>query len=510
MRYHLLTPHCFAALIAALFLVCTTTARAAEDPRLASWLTAPSGTYARLYESDAAKASGTSVTTWNRRQGVQSSPSYAGVMQVSSSADWIYLRSSGLGYHVMGPWYLNTGRTRNFPNFPANENVLYRFPRTPAVPATKTLTRPGPIGYGVDGVALFDGTDTFSYSAANGKDAEPVNGLRGDRVWNRDAYINEGVTFDAAYAHQAGPTYHYHANMPALRHLLGDHVDFDATKKIYTESKTPAARHSPIVGWLADGHPVYGPYGYASPKDPKSGVRRMISGYVKRDGAHGTTNLASTGRTTLPKWATAAQRRDATLPANLQGPAVNATYILGHYLEDYDYLGDLGKTAGTDFDLDLYNGRFCVTPEFPNGTYAYFVAIEPDGTPKFPYVIGRWYYGSPTGGSLRSIAETVTDYVRAGPNTALAVKAAPVASGVMLTWNSVEGATYKIESSADAATWATLAPAVTSAGTTTTYAAAAAARHFRVTLSALATYDTRAVSGASPVGTTATVALTQR
>ena len=45
-------------------------------------------------------------------------------------------------------------------------------------------------------------------------------------MWNRDAYVNESVTFDAAYAHQAGANYHYHANTPALRHLLADHVDF--------------------------------------------------------------------------------------------------------------------------------------------------------------------------------------------------------------------------------------------------------------------------------------------
>jgi YHYH protein len=405
----------------------------------------------------------------------------------------------------MGPWYGNAARTRNFPNFPANENVLYRLPRTPTIPAVKTRTHGGPIGYGVDGVALFDFSDAFSYSTSVGEDSRPMGNFRGDRVWNRDATINEGMTFDPALAHQAGPTYHYHANMPALRHLLGDHVDFDAHTKTYVENKTPATRHSPIVGWMADGHPVYGPYGYASSTDSKSAVRRMISGYIKRDGAHGTTNLAATGRTTLPKWATTAQNRAADLPANVHGPAVNATYVLGHYLEDYDYLGDLGKTHGADFDLDACNGRFCVTPEFPGGTYAYFVSIESEGAPKFPYLIGRWFHGNPAGGSVRAISENVTDYVRTGPNTALAVKATPAANGGALTWNSVEGATYKIESSADSTTWTTLAPAVTSAGATTSYTATNPAKNFRVTLSALATYDTRAVTG-TPVGTMATVA----
>ncbi len=481
-------------------------ANAADDPRLSSWWIGPSVNYARIYETDTAKAAGAAVVTWSRQRGVQSSPAYAGVMEVLSSEQWIYVRTSGLGYHVMGPWYGNAARTRNFPNFPANESVLYRFPRTPASPATKTRTHGGPIGYGVDGVALFDFSDTFSYSGAHRADARPMSSFRGDRVWNRDAYVNESVTFDSAYAHQAGSTYHYHATMPALRHQLGDHVDFDARTKTYAETEAPATRHSPIVGWMADGFPVYGPYGYASPEDPQSGVRRMVSGYVRRDGTQGTTQLAASGRTTLPKWAATAQNRAVDLPSEVHGPAVDATYVLGHYLEDYDYLGDLGKRPGVDFDLDMHNGRFGVTPEFPGGTYAYFVAIEPDGTPKFPYLIGRWFYGRPTGGSVRSITEPVTSYVRGGPNTPLAVKAVAVAAGVELTWTSVEGATYRVESSADATTWITVAAAVTSTGAATHYTASVPAKHFRVTLSALAIYDNRAVVG-TPVGTRATVDL---
>ena len=88
----------------------------------------------------------------------------------------------------------------------------------------------------------------------------------------------------------------------------------------------------------------------------------------------------------------------------MPAPAVSSSYPLGRYMEDNDYLGDhqflpAKYQQGTDFDLDEYNGRWCVTPEFPNGTYAYFVAISANGTPVFPYNIGRGYYGSPTGGT---------------------------------------------------------------------------------------------------------------
>lgn len=468
------------------------------DPRLSSWLLAPTGRYARIYETEAARAAGNAVTTWSRGQGTQTTPGYAGPMQVLASDAWIYLRSTGLGFHTMGPWYLNAAKTQLFPNYPANQNVLYRIPRNPAVPAAKTLTPGGAIGYGVDGVALFDNRDTFSYTAAVGADASPGGGGRGDGIWNRDAWVNEGVTFDPAMAHQAGANYHYHANTPALRHLLGGHVEFDAATKIYRERAGTPARHSPILGWMADGYPLYGPYGYASPTDPASGVRRMVPGYAKRDGTNGTTNLAATGRTTLPAWAARAQNRAAALAANQAGPAVGAAYILGHYLEDYDYLGDLGKTQGADFDLDLYNGRFGVTPEYPQGTYAYFLTIEPDGTPKFPYMIGRWYYGAPTGGSVTAVAEAATEYTRGGPAAAIVVTAAAApGGGATVTWNSVEGGTYTVAASDDGTTFRTLAAGLPGAGTTTTYTAAATATWFRVTLTALATYDPRGTGGAS-------------
>ena len=47
--------------------------------------------------------------------------------------------------------------------------------------------------------------------------------------------------------------------------------------------------------------------------------------------------------------------------------------------------------------LDEYNGRFCKTPEFPNGVYAYFTTIDAssDGNPVFPYVIGDRYQAVP-------------------------------------------------------------------------------------------------------------------
>jgi hypothetical protein len=507
----------------------------AADPRVDSWLYSATRRYARIYPSDAAKAAGSAVTTWSRGATAQSTPSYAGIVQVSSSANWVYLRTTGLGTHVMGPWYGNLARTQDFPSFPTNAGVLVRIPRSPVIPATKTLTGNGPIGYFVDGVAAFDNRDAFSYSNSAGADvgdAGPAPGggggmppppgggappppggggaggtASGDGVWNREAYANEGHTFDPAFAHQAAALHHYHANAPAVRYQLGDNVDFDAATKTYRERTSSPTAHSPIVAWLADGLPVYGPYGYSAPMNPAGGIRRMTSGYVRRDGANGTTNLAATGRVTLPAWAARAQKRNASLPSTLQGPAVGAAFPLGRYIEDYDYLGDLGKTQGVDFDLNEYNVRFCVTPEFPQGTYAYFLTIEADGTPRFPNMVGRSFFGAPSGGAVTAINEAVTEHIRASQASAISISATKAGGSVMLEWSSVEGATYKVDTSADGRTWTALAAGITSrGGDTTTYSSATVAAQYRVTLAALATYDTRADGGLSGVGNNAVTA----
>src|SRR6185436_3238588 len=114
----------------------------------------------------------------------------------------------------------------------------------------------------------------------------------------------------------------------------------------YSESPSTPTKHSPIVAWVRDGLPLYGPYGYSNATNPASGVRRMVSGFVLRNGQNGTQNLAVTGRTNLPPWAV----RLYNVAANqVIGPNVSATYPLGRYMEDEDYLGDLGFTKGVDF-----------------------------------------------------------------------------------------------------------------------------------------------------------------
>ena len=436
------------------------TGTALADPLLSSWYTEKSGSYARIYDSLDDMNSGTVSKTWTSQgQGSQELPAYAGVQEIAHSADWVYIKSTGLGTHVMGPWFFDEAKTQDFGNRPANTAALYRFPREATIPTTKTLTSPGSIGYFVDGIAMFDSTDTFSYDSSAGMDQTPVNSAQGDDVWVRDAFINEGVTFDNANAHHAGSVHHYHANPPALRFALGDSVDYDPATNVYTENFNGS--HSPIIGWVRDGLPIYGPYGYADP-DPTSesaAVRRMISGFQLRDGTNGSTDLAATGRTTLPTWVNTVEGRTVTLESSQYGPDVNAeiegeTYILGRYFEDYAYKGDLGLSLGTDFDLNEYNVRFCRTPEYPDGTWAYFTCIKADGIPTFPYNIARSYFADPTGEGLTEIAEDVTVSFQGGPSKVERFEALRSdGDDIVISWSAVEGGSYRVDTSENLADW---------------------------------------------------------
>ena len=204
------------------------------------------------------------------------------------------------------------------------------------MPAIKTIHGGGQIGIFVDGVAMFNSWDAYYWNGST-RMLKPVR----HGYWNRDAYVNEGVTFDAGYAHQQQTgVYHYHADPIALRYLLGDHVDYNPATKTYSEDTNTPTKHSPILAWTADGFPLYGPYGYSNPTNAGSGIRRMVSGYVLRNGQNGTDNLDYNGaaRTTIPAMGAAAFRRFSRIkPAR----RFHSSYPFGRYMEDNDYLGDL-------------------------------------------------------------------------------------------------------------------------------------------------------------------------
>jgi hypothetical protein len=132
-------------------------------------------------------------------------------------------------------------------------------------------------------------------------------------------------------------------------------------------AETSVKQHSPIVGFAYDGNPIYGPFGYSNPLNPNSSIIRMISGYDM-------------------------------LGSRLGGPSTSQ-YPLGTFVDDYKWYAR--ASTGKSY-LDENNGRFCVTPDYPEGTYAYFLTMTQLGASVFPYVLGKNYYSLPVDSNYNS------------------------------------------------------------------------------------------------------------
>ncbi|HTJ78020.1 MAG TPA: YHYH protein [Rariglobus sp.] len=493
---------------------------ATTDPHITSWVTARS--YARVYETATDRTNGNAVTTWPRSGltnggGGQATVVYSDVQRVVYSTNYVYVYVTGLPSYTAGNWLTPNGMV--YTSWPTNRGTIQKIPLNPTIPATKQANH-GSGGVLVNGVFVWANGDAQSYSNASSTNSVASISMNGDGIWNRLAGVAETFNFDPAYGHQpSSGAYHNHINPIALRYQLGDNVSYNAATKVYSEAATPT-KHSPLIGWANDGLPIYGPYGYSSAMDSTSGVRRMTSGFVKRDSTnaalYGTDDLAVTDRVKLPVWAASVQGKSQTLTSSQYGPTTTATYalgpvnktcVVGTFAEDYEYLGDLGKTQGVDFDLNRQNVRYCVTPEFPNGTYAYFVCIDDNGGTVFPDIINQEYFGTAAmgPGTVSSINETVTEYKRGGQASSITLTAEASDTGVRLSWTSVEGGTYTVASSQDGSSYTTISSSAASAGTTTTYNTATLAPYYKVTLNALATYDTNGNGGVSGIGTSGSV-----
>ena len=142
------------------------------------------------------------------------------------------------------------------------------------------------------------------------------------RRWGHDSF---DFGTDANNAHvQPGGSYHYHG-MPE---------GFIAKRGGNSSLMT-------LIGWAADGFPIYARYGYSVADDASSALKVMTGSYQ-------TVTVVSNSR-----------------------PSTD-TYPLGTFAQDYEYVEGSG-------DLDICNGRVGVTPEFPEGIYHYYA------TDTYPY-----------------------------------------------------------------------------------------------------------------------------
>ena len=218
--------------------------------------------------------------------------------------------------------------TGRFPN-PGNPNSIrpqnfhYEVPLHPK--AAATLTEAGHMIFGV---------------AINGVNFDPATAEFWRRdfssIWNEEAIVKGrgqlGMDWSNAHVQPSG-AYHYHS------------VPIGLIQQLHGEKKMT------LVGWAADGFPMYGQLAPQDAKNAASPLAKMKSSYRLKTG---------------------------TRPGGESGPG--GTYD-GKYTPDYEYVPGSG-------DLDECNGRFGITPEFPQGTY-YYVTTE-----EFPFV-SRKYRGTP-------------------------------------------------------------------------------------------------------------------
>jgi len=202
------------------------------------------------------------------------------------------------------------------PNTLSTQSYNFHLPTHPEV-----VAQPTSAGHALFGVAL-NGIP-FDPATAEFWNRDPRSG------WNYEAksgFLNLGLDEYNAHVQPTG-AYHYHGLPTGLLQKLGN----DGTRMV-------------MVGYAADGFPIYTSYGYSNANDPESGLKKMRSSYRLKSG---------------------------TRPS---GPG--GAYD-GKFSEDYVYV----KGSG---DLDECNGRFGVTPEYPNGTYHYYITDE------FPWISRMW------------------------------------------------------------------------------------------------------------------------
>ncbi len=209
----------------------------------------------------------------------------------------------------------------------------------------------GNIGISGNGVAIFN--------PSAGAGLNPPSGFSWVAAGDLP-FVSSGEDSCGGHPEQTGQ-YHYHdphfLDCWKSGGAIASYNDYYGSTQYNGNNIRHPDGHSKIIGIAYDGFPIYGPYGYNTPFDNLSGTRTMRTSYAVRDSeVAGRPDYGST--TDNP-------------------PA-------GTLMEDYEYLEGTG-------DLDTHNGRFAITPEYQDGTYAYFLTVDENNVDntKFPYIIGN-------------------------------------------------------------------------------------------------------------------------
>ncbi len=226
------------------------------------------------------------------------------------------------------------------PNAISAQDETYEITSEPVVANTMTAllstTGSGPsAGPQYSFGLLFNGVELDPVAA----EPFPHEGFMSPNVnweWNLEA-LNVQIGLDCNNAHvQPNGKYHYHG-----------------TPTLFLEDLVVNPNNMTLIGYAADGFPIYYKYAYSNPEDINSAIVAMNSSYLLKEGDRpGDGDTAPCGE------------------------------YNGVYSNDYEYLEGQG-------DLDEANGRTGLTPEFPEGTYYYVITDE------FPS-IPRYFRGTPS------------------------------------------------------------------------------------------------------------------
>lgn len=203
--------------------------------------------------------------------------------------------------------------TASFASDVAEVGLSFSISRSPQMATSTTaLSQMTTNGIFLNGVVL-DILSAGCYAPSSrdaGSDGNTHIGCRDDAAWLLDPLgTSHKFGADAHNAHvQPGGQYHYHGNPNAM---FDDH---------------PGPNGSPVIGFAADGYPIYGSYFY----DKESGeVRKAVSGYTLKAG-----------------------NRVAIDGLNPSDNAQNSAVYDGTYVADWEFTnaGDLDECNGMTVD----------------------------------------------------------------------------------------------------------------------------------------------------------------
>jgi hypothetical protein len=344
-----------------------------QNPAITSWLQNSSGINGSHYVSGNSTVIADNVA--------------ANVQTVQYSTNWAYVSTHGIPAYPTGPFLDGN------PSVASDQNAIFKIPLNPTQnTGTLTSTTGGNIGIFINGVALFDYRDGVAWNSSTNSLCGGLPGMSpcpggpgSSQSWNRDAVPAEKAGFDCSKGHPAQGNYHHHQNPSAYKldlNVISSICSLYDADGLYAIDSTT---HAPLIGFAYDGFPIYGAYGYKN-SDGTGGITRIKSGFQLRN---------ITARTL---WADGTDVPD--------GPSDFTTYPLGYFREDYEFVSHVGQQ---DY-LDEHNGRFCVTPEYPNGIYCYFATVDENWNSAYPYAVGPYFYGNKVAAKVTSITEIVSTY----------------------------------------------------------------------------------------------------